>query len=292
MSPRTVLAYAQSWRNFERWCSTAGRSMLPASEDTVSLFLTWCLEVKGSRLETVRLAVSSIRSRHREADLPCPIGDAVRLLIRSAARQRCESPQGKTAMTPEQVRTICRALERHPSLLEIRDRALLLVGFTSGCRRSELAALQLADVEFVVKGLSVRIGRSKTDQLGKGRIVGLPMGAPSTCPVRAMRAWVRARGDWRGPLFCRIGPHDDLCRAPLRPEAVNNAIKRLLVAIGVDAAPYGAHSLRAGLATAAAENGASSLSIMRRAGWKSVHTVLRYVRPVEAFASNPLAGVL
>lgn len=296
MSPHTLLAYSHSWRNFERWCVSAGRTALPTTEDSVALFVTWCLEEKHSRMETVKLALSAIKWRHRCAGLPSPIpqmGGQVRVLIRSVTRQRCEESRGKKPITPDQVRAICQSLSREPSPLELRDCALLLVGFCSGCRGSELAGLQLADAAFVAKGLTLRIRRSKIDQTGKGRLVGLPAGSSAlTCPVRALRAWVRARGDWPGPLFCRFSAEQELLHAPIRTEAVCAAIKRLLKRIGVDPAPYGAHSLRAGLATAAAEAGASENSIMRRAGWKSVNTVLRYIRPAQAFGADPLAGVL
>lgn len=292
VSPRTLRAYSHSWRNFERWCFDAGRPVLPAEEDSVSLFLTWCLDVKQYRLETVKLAISAIKWRHRESGLSSPVGDHVRLLVRSAARQRCEEPRGKVPITPEQVRSICSALGREPSLLDLRDRALLLVGFSSGCRRSELAAFQFSDLAFVPKGLTLRVRRSKVDQMGKGRVIGIPAGSGSTCPVRALRSWVRARGDWRGPLFSRFSGQGDMERSPIRAEAVNVAVKRLLDRVGVDSGPYGAHSLRAGMATAGAENGASELAIMQRGGWKSINTVLRYVRPVKVFGSDPLAGVL
>lgn len=293
MSPRTLLAYKHAWANFERWCASVGRCPLPALEDSVSLFVTWSLEKKGSRLETVKLALTAIKWRHREAGLLHPVSAAVRALVRNAARERCEEPGGKRAITPQQVRSICRML-RHPSPLETRDRALLLVGFASGCRRSELAAFRLSDVAFVDdRGVTLRVRRSKTDQSGRGRVVGLPFGSSTvTCPVRALEEWLKVRGDWPGPLFCRFLPDGEMQRAPVRPEAVNVAIKRLLERAGVDPARYGAHSLRAGLATAAAERGASESSIMRRAGWKSIATVLRYVRPAQAFCADPLAGVL
>lgn len=297
MSPRSVRAYSHSWSNFERWCVSAGRSFLPASEESVALFLTWCLHVKGSRLETVKLAVSAINWRHRASGLLVPVcgrDNRVRTLLRCAARELCEEPRGKLAITPDHVRAICRALVVDPSPLDCRDRALLLLGFATGCRRSELAALRLSDVSFVAHGLRVYVRRSKVDQVGKGRVVGVPPGLWSpTCPVRAVRSWLDVRGDWRGPLFARFSLARQMERASIRPEAVNVVVKRLLSRhAGVDPALYGAHGMRAGCATAAVENGAGEISIMRRVGWTSVSTVARYVRPAHAFTADPLAGVL
>jgi site-specific recombinase XerD len=291
-SHNTERAYAHSWSQFERWCGKAGRRALPASAETVSLFVAWCLE-EGYRLKTIRLRLAAVASRHSQEGHDSPVTGEVRKLLQAAAREKTEEPAGKSALTPDQVRRICDRLEdRVPR--DVRDRAIILLGFASGWRRSELAALRLADVKLEPrKGLIVRLRRSKTDQLGQGRVVGIHYGKrKETCPVRAYEAWLKVRGEWRGPLFTRINKAGEVLRDGLSGESILDIVKRCLERIGVDSASYGAHSLRSGMITAAAESGADASAIMGRSGHRSLSTVISYIRPAQVFSQNPLANVL
>ena len=130
------------------------------------------------------------------------------------------------------------------------------------------------------------LGASKTDQQGLGRVVALPFGKRArTCPVRNLRAWLEARGRWRGPLFypVRGGPVE---RSRLGGRAICTVVQQLLRSIGKDSSGYGDHSLRAGMATSAAESGASEISIKQRGSWKSMAAVQRYVRPSQGFRAD------
>jgi integrase len=140
----------------------------------------------------------------------------------------------------------------------------------------------------------VQLGASKTDQDGtRGRRVSIPAGRrPATCPIRAVRRWLAARGDWQGPLFCRCNRSGELLRKGIGGSTVNLRLKHLLSLHGENPAAYGAHSLRAGMITASAENGADIAVIMQRTGQRSVQTVMRYIRPVAPFKADPLKGVL
>ena len=114
------------------------------------------------------------------------------------------------------------------------------------------------------------------------------------CPVRAMSEWIEARGRWRGPLFCSVSPSGlELMRERISGQVICTATKRLLGLTGEqNLGRIGGHSLRAGMITVSAENGADPITIMQRTGHKSMGTVLRYVRPAEAFRRDPLAGAL
>jgi integrase len=181
-----------------------------------------------------------------------------------------------------------------PGAMGRRDRALLLLGFASSLRRSELAALQLADVDEVAQGLVIRLGRSKTDQAGVGREIGVHRGARGvSCPARALRLWLCDRGDWPGPLFCFVDRKTGaIARRPMSGESIALAVKAACARVGLDVAKYSGHSLRAGCATACSANHADALAIMQRTGHKSVEMVGRYVRHGSLFAVDPLAGVL
>jgi len=291
---RTVSAYRHGWARFCNWCSAAGRDPLPASSETLCLYVAACID-EGLRLASVRLYLSAIRHVHVQGKFECPVGrdSEVRRLMDGAARALRERPAGRAPLTPAQVRSMSVWLVRSRSPMAARDRAVIVLGFALGWRGSELSSLDLSDVSFTDRGLRVRLGASKTDQQGKGREAAIPYGRRAvTCPVRVLRAWIDVRGRWPGPLFPAARANRSIGTGRLSCDAVCAIVKRTLDAIGEDASSFGSHSLRAGMATSGAENGASEIAIMQRGGWKNIHTVLRYVRPAQAFRADPLAGVL
>jgi integrase len=160
-----------------------------------------------------------------------------------------------------------------------------VLGFASDCRRSELAALQLADVRFVSQGLLVTLRKSKTDQHAQGREIGIFRGRrQETCPVRTLREWLRARGRDAGPLFNRIDKHRlPRSKAGLLRRIHQRDYEAAVQLIGLDPRDYGAHSLRAGMVTAAHASGASDSAIMQRSGHKSVQTLTQYIRHADPF---------
>jgi len=158
-----------------------------------------------------------------------------------------------------------------------RDRAILLVGFSIGVRSAELAALRLEDVRIVKRGAEVRIGRGKSDQEGRGRVIGVMRGKGALDAVGVLESWLRRRGSAPGSLF------------DISPKWVWCVVKAAAAAAGLDAKRYGSHSLRAGMITALDEAGVSLPSIMARSGHRSFDVVSRYVRRRDAFVADPLA---
>jgi integrase len=192
-------------------------------------------------------------------------------------------------MAPELLSIVSRLSD---GLIGVRDRALLLVGFAGAFRRSELVGLNREDVEFSTDGAVVTLRRSKTDQEGEGRKVGLPYGSnPDTCPVRSLKAWIEAAGIESGPLFSHINRHGQIQPGRLGSTAVARIVKRHAGAAGLDSEKFSGHSLRAGLATAAAIAGASERSIMNQTGHRSAAMVRRYVRDASLFRENAAAVV-
>ena len=161
-------------------------------------------------------------------------------------------------------------------LIGLRDRALLLLGFAGAFRRSELVGLDLGDCASGKGGLTVTLRRSKTDQDGEGRRIGIPFGSnPQTCPIRMLEAWIEQAGITAGPLFQSVSRHGQVQAGRLSGIDVARIVKKLAVRAGLDAAKYAGHSLRAGHATSAAIAGASERSIMVQTGCvaKKAHTV-------------------
>jgi integrase len=287
----TEASYALAWNAFRRWSDENGLEPLPASFDALSLYLTHLLGGEH-RLSTVRVKLAAIADRHTAAGYPSPVNPIMRTMLSNAARERRERPRAKLALTTDQARAIARLNCGRPK--DQRDRTLVLVGFSTGWRRSELSSLDLAHVRFVEReGVILSLGASKTDQKGAGRQVSIPYSAdPATCAVANLARWIEMRGDWRGPLFSPVTRQGYIGRSRLGGWAICHIVKDLLRRIGVDPQAYGAHSLRSGMVTAAYLNGAREKEIMASTGHVAIESVLRYVQPLKGFRDFPLKGVL
>jgi integrase len=177
-------------------------------------------------------------------------------------------------------------------LIGSRDRTLLLIGFAGAFRRSELVALNRDAVEITGDGLVITIKRSKTDQEGAGRKIGLPYAAhKETCPVRSLQEWLERSAITDGPLLRPINRHGHMAEGRLSSAAVGEIVKRHATAVGLDPTKFSGHSLRSGLATSAAAAGASERSIMAQTGHRSVNMVRRYIRDGSLFRENAAAVV-
>lgn len=289
----TRKAYEWDWKHFTDWCSSRNLPALPATTETVEMYLTHLFLEKNARVASVNRYVIAIAHAHTGQKLPNPITASVRELIRGVRRQTHDECVGKTPLTTEQLMQICRLLARERTAMAIRGRALVLFGFSGAMRRSEIAALNLADVEIENKGLRVTIRHSKENW--QPEVIGIPPGKRAvTCPVRAMKAWLSVRGLRSGPLFVRLTPRGDgLIYKRVRGDALSRVVKLGVEMLGLDPKDYGAHSLRAGFVTAGHLNGASDLAIAERTRHKAVSSLKRYLRNADPFkARDPLAGQL
>jgi integrase len=285
----TVRAYRSDWRDFEAWCKAHGLIPLPAAPETVTLYLTTLAETH--KVGTIQRRVSAISQAHQAAGHEPPTrAMAVRTLLAGIRRAKGTAPNAKAPVLTADVRAMLGTLKN--GLLGARDRALVLIGFAGAFRRSELVGLDVSDVEFTPEGLVVALRRSKTDQEGQGRKVGIPQGgSPETCPVRSLREWLSVSGILAGPLFRSVNRHGKLQAGRLSDRTVARVVKRCAQAAGLDPAKYAGHSLRAGLATQAAFAGASERSIMAQTGHRSLGMVRRYIRDGSLFRENAAASL-
>ncbi|WP_176943911.1 site-specific integrase [Pseudoxanthomonas sp. CF125] len=193
-------------------------------------------------------------------------------------------------VTPRQAQPILHAdlqqmFERTVGLTQTRDRALLMLGFSCAFRRSEVVSLNVEDLSFTEAGLTVRLRRSKNDQYGKTRLIGVPHGTGDACTVLAVRAWLYASGIRSGPLFRRL-LKSKRSGARLSDQSVSLIIKRYAVAVGLPVDRISGHSLRAGFVTSAVRAGASLVSIQRQTGHASLDMLARYIRELDPFILN------
>ena len=290
-APSTLRAYASDWRHFVDWCAEQDLSALPASPETVALYLAALARTHRPATLTRRLTAISKAHQAEKFATPATVSElAVGETLKGIRRTLGTAQRAKTPLLTADLLQMLAHLGA--DLAGTRDRALLLVGYAGAFRRSELAALDREDLAWVEEGAVLTLARSKTDQEGKGRQVAIPRGAhTATCPVRALRSWVEQAQVSEGPLFRPVDRHGKLRRGRLHPDAVGAIVKRTLVRAGFEAGKFGGHSLRAGFATQAAKNGATAFDIMRQTGHRSVQTVSRYVRDAQIFRDAP-AGKL
>ncbi len=281
----TVRAYRSDLADFERWCAELGRAALPAAPETVADYLA-AQAAHGRKAATITRRLSAIAQAHKMAGLPSPTADPlVRLTAAGIRRTIGTAPRQVAPILIDDLRAMLAALPG--DLRGLRDRALLLVGFAGGMRRSELVGLDVADVEFRPEGLLLHLRRSKTDQEGAGRLVAIVAGHhPRTDPVAALGDWLESAGINSGPVFREVDRAERVGEGRLSTMAVARTVKRSAARVGIDPAHVAGHSLRAGLATSAAAAGAPERSIMATTGHMSTAMVRRYIRQGSAFMES------
>jgi integrase len=289
-APRTVEAYRRAWQAFAAWCEAHALSSLPAPVEAVALYLADRAE-GGHKPATVALDLAAVNAAHKAAGHQSFRESAPVQAVMAGIRRTHGTAQRRAApMLPGDLRAVSGTLPA--GLLGVRDRALLLLGFAGAFRRSELAGLEVGDLAFTAEGLEVALRHSKTDQEGKGERKGIPYGSdPATCPVRALRAWLDAAHLEAGPLFREVTRHGQVKAAPLAGGSIARIVKRSAQAAGLDSAKFSGHSLRAGLATAAAKAGKTTHAIMRQTGHRSANMVARYIREASLFEDNAASGI-
>jgi site-specific recombinase XerD len=287
----TIRGYRSDLADFETWCEVHHLTALPAEATTVALYLT-ALAGAGARASTLQRRISAISQAHQLAGLPTPTRDAaVRTTMAEIRRTAGTAPVQKDPVVTAGLRQLLTVIPTD-RLDGLRDRALLLLGFAGGFRRSELVALDMADLEETGDGLRVRIRRSGTDRPASGREVGIPFGRhPETCPIRAVRAWRDAAGITTGPLFRAVTRGGRVAGHQLSDRSVARIVQRAAARAGLDPSRYAGHSLRSGLATAAAAGGASERAIMAQTGHRSLPAVPRSSGGGSLFTENAAAYV-
>ncbi len=303
-APNTRRAYDADWRAFSQWCGENRCVAAPASPQVIALYVTH-LAKSGKKANSISRALAAIASRHTILSVhdknagPSPTKHP--LVVETMAGIRRSLGTARTQKRPTTIDDVLGPMVRSlpEGIRGVRDRAILLVGFAGGFRRSELAAIRMDDVTFEREGVTIHLHRSKTDKEGKGTAIAISYGAmPSTCPVSALRAWMdelEGRGLASGAVFRGIDRRGRIqpSRSAERDagKLISRVVKRAAQVAGLDPGSFGAHSLRAGLATQAAIKGKSLDLIAKGGRWTSLDTVLGYIRRVNQFKDNVTAGL-
>ena len=287
-APSTRKAYGTDFRLFRVYCEAKGVSALPASPATVAAYIA--AEAHTAKPSTIGRRIAAIRYAHKLAGIETPTdAEGVKATMRGIRRTFGSARNKKTPAVAAKMKSMVATAPE--GLAGLRDRALLLLGFSGAFRRSELVALDVADATENETGLLIMIRRGKTDQEAAGRSIAIPRGE-TVCPVKALRAWLDAAGIEAGPIFRPIDKAGTVRPLRLTCRSVANFVKAYAVRAGFDGKVFSGHSLRSGFLTSAAANGASIFKMMDQSGHKSVDTLRGYVRDAELFKDHAGSGLL
>lgn len=283
LSPSTRKMYRIDWNIFSEWCDYNKFNPLPASAETLCLFLT-DQHTGGFAPATLIRRMAAIALAHERAGFDSPTKlPAVKKLMKGIKRTTTHEVIKKSAATVDRVQEMISHCPE--TLIGMRDKALLLLGFAGAFRRSELVALTINDIIKTDDGIKVMIKRSKTDQEGKGCIIAIPNG-PNLRVVDNLFAWLKAGKITKGPLFRSIRKSNKVQEAALSTESVAKIIKRYAIKCGYNVDNFSGHSLRAGLITSAAKAGASINKIMEISRHSDINTLVGYVRNENLFENH------
>ena len=284
-SAATRLAYACDIAAFRKW-----GGQIPSSPTVIARYLAG--HATELAYSTLVRRLAAISNAHRARGIESPTrAEMVRATMRGIRRTHRRQPR---QAAPIMVGDLRKRVRTALGVRGIRDRALLLVGFAGGFRASEIVGLNVEDIEFVNSGALVHLRKSKTDQEGRGRVVALPFGKREqwSCPIRALRNWMKRAELRAGAIFRRVDRNGHACGERLSTQMVSLIVKKLVRALGKDPAGFSGHSLRAGFVTSAAAAGVPSWKIRQQTGHKSDQMMLRYVRPMKLFHKHALLSML
>ena len=288
----TVRAYKSDFKDFSLFCVQNGFKNLPSEPKIVSLYLTH-LSTKNIKISTIKRRLVSIGVIHKmkghylDTKHPLIIENLMGIKRRKGTVQK-----GKKPLLIKGLKAIIDIInqEQIEDIKKLRDKTMILVGFSGGFRRNEIVSLDVDDLEFVYEGVKITVKKSKTDQFGEGFIKALPYFENELyCPVISLKRWLNISKITKGSIFRRFTKGSNLSNNRLTDQTVALLIKEYLKLAGIDSTNYSGHSLRSGFATSAAESGVEERSIMAMTGHKSTEMVRRYIKETNLFKNNPLS---
>ena len=277
-STNTLRAYQADFNDFSLFCKKNGLTAIPTEPKIISIYLTNLS--KTSKFSTLKRRIASISVIHKikghylDTKHPIIIENLLGIKRLKGSRQLAKKP-----LLINELKLIIKAIDeiKQKEFKRLRDRAIILIGFSGGFRRSELVNLEYEDLEFVPEGVKLLIKRSKTDQSGEGSIKAIPyFNNAKYCPVKILKEWITLSNIQTGKIF------------NISDKSVSLIIKKYALIAGLDPKRYGGHSLRSGFATSAAESGAEERNIMAMTGHKTTQMVRRYIREANLFKNNAL----
>ena len=274
----TLRAYQADFKDFSTFCAKNGLSSMPTEPKILSIYLTHL--ASSSKFSTLKRRIASISVIHKMKghylDTKHPI---IMENLHGIKRVRGTNQKAKKPILINDLKIIISVIDQTAQIdrKKIRDKALILVGFSGGFRRSELVEINYDDMEFVSEGVKIFVKRSKTDQSGEGMTKAIPyFDNKLFCPVTNLKKWIEYSEVRSGKIF------------DISDKSVALIIKKYASLSGLDPNKYGGHSLRSGFATSTAESGAEERNIMAMTGHKTTQMVRRYIKEANLFKNNAL----
>ena len=287
----TVRAYKSDFSDFGLFCAQNGFKSLPSEPKVVSLYLTH-LSTKDAKMSTLKRRLVSIGLIHKlkghylDTKHPAIIENIMGIKRRKGSFQKAKKP-----LLINSLKKLINVIDQQKKeeIKKLRDRSIILIGFSGGFRRNEIVSLDYDDLDFVPEGLKLSIRRSKTDQFGEGFTKALPyFDSSQYCPVVSLKKLLDLSKIRSGPVFRRFSKGSKLSENRLTDQTVALLIKEYLNLAGIDSENFSGHSLRSGFATSAAESGVEERNIMAMTGHKSTEMVRRYIKEANLFKNNAL----
>ncbi|MDC1080253.1 site-specific integrase [Candidatus Pelagibacter sp.] len=277
-SENTLRAYQSDYNDFSLFCSKNGFQAMPTQPKILALYITHLSSY--SKYSTLKRRLASISILHKTKghyiDTKHPI---IMENLMGIKRTNGSNQKGKKPLLINDLKLLINAIDQsnEKNKRKIRDKALILIGFSGGFRRSELVDIQYEDLEFVSEGVKIFVKRSKTDQSGEGMTKAIPyFDNENFCPVIALKNWIEIFDLKKSRIF------------NISDKSVALIIKKYANYAGLDSQRYAGHSLRSGFATSTAESGAEERNIMAMTGHKSTEMVRRYIKEANLFKNNAL----
>ena len=268
----TLRAYQSDFRDFSTFCAKNALCPIPTQPKIIALYITHLS--KSSKFSTLKRRIASISVIHKlkghYLDIKHPI---IMENLHGIKRTLGSRQKAKKPILINDLKLIIKAIDKK----RIRDKAIILIGFAGGFRRSELVNINFEDIDFVSEGVKILVKRSKTDQSGEGIIKAIPYFENSEfCPVITLKEYIKTKNIKEGQIFS------------ISDKSVALIIKKYAKKAGLDSSGYAGHSLRSGFATTAAELGAEERNIMAMTGHKTTQMVRRYIHEANLFKNNAL----
>jgi site-specific recombinase XerD len=274
-SAATKRAYASDLRHFFAYGGS-----IPASPTVLAEYLALCAE--NLSVATIERRLTAIHKAHLEKNLESPAqSETVKRVMQGIRRTLGTKQRQVTPLVKDDLLAALVMVNQQTPVKAARDRALLLVGFASAMRRSELVAVKVEHITHLSTGMEIFLPCSKTDQDRNGRTVFIPhANDENRCPVKALCEWLAISVITEGYVFRAVTRHDRVARQGLSAQSVALVVKASVARAGGNAADASGHSLRAGYCTSAAEKGLQPWQIREQTGHKSDVTLAKYIRPV------------
>jgi site-specific recombinase XerD len=277
-SENTLRAYQSDYNDFSLFCLKNGFQAMPTQPKILALYITHLSSF--SKFSTLKRRLASISILHKSKghyiDTKHPV---IMENLMGIKRINGSNQKGKKPLLINDLKVLIKAIDqsKENDKRKIRDKALILIGFSGGFRRSELVDIEFEDIDFVTEGVKIFVKRSKTDQSGEGMTKAIPyFDSENFCPVKSLKNWIEITNIKNGKIF------------NISDKSVALIIKKYANHAGLDSQKYAGHSLRSGFATSTAESGAEERSIMAMTGHKSTEMVRRYIKEANLFKNNAL----